>query len=796
IDCCEAQDDDAASTSGGGIASSTIAPGVGNMFELVDDDDNDNELSNFEEQYSNGKREASCSPVFARKCGKSDDECSSGDYSGEEGLGDDVQGVDGRGEGSQGDEVMFEQEPSNAVFGDERDKKRYDFVHLLTDDQIHFDTDAPSESWFGDEDDSYDDDETGMYFDALEEHVARDLVFLPTTTVERDLGNCNNFTFNQQLNYDPVILLCENKEVSPLHEAEELLLHYVKKKNNLPPNVYDFVMSWAKDSAAMGHNLNGPKYRTAIKRCICRYGERVGGLPIRGTVEVDGFSPVDIYRNNFLNHAKRMYADSSLMSNGLWTYDRTTNGYGELNTGEFWRECEGSIAARLNRKKSRFENRNMPPNHYIAPIMLFDDGTQCDILGRLVAHPVLFSLGNINGKNRRSHRAWSILSILPPYPKTQQEQAKDNKKPSTQTKALEFYHQCLNVVLREIRYLCGKMEGVPMFVHGLDDVVPYFDLYCVIGDIAGHDKMCCHYCSYTASISRMVRDCDVPTKHGDDPFFQCRKTHAADVKAIVQPAIIANSIFEEGTINGQHRAAMRKISQHPVASAYWNFNFGGSCIHQSLPHEILHMFYLGLFKRMLCAVYHHAIVPPVLKNWMSKRKAGSRLGNMKNRPKNLKKYAKSQFRGNEFERRMRNVSFLASRQSDRDMPRSSFKNGVSQLTRLCGQEYPGLILLTIVCMGNILGDVTYDEARRVERKYCLLLWRSLSLEKMLTEEHYSTAELELLRKRIIKYLDMYRDCVGPQREMESACGLRIPKYHAALHVADQVKRFGSNLNAF
>ncbi|MGH7955022.1 MAG: hypothetical protein ACREOZ_03590, partial [Gloeomargaritales cyanobacterium] len=145
IDCCEAQDDDAASTSGGGIASSTIAPGVGNMFELVDDDDNDNALSNLEEQYSNGKREAYCSPVFARKCGKSDDECSSGDYSGDEGLGDDVQGVDGRGEGGQGDEVMFEEEPSNAVFGDERDKKRYDFVHLLTDDQIHFDTDAPSE---------------------------------------------------------------------------------------------------------------------------------------------------------------------------------------------------------------------------------------------------------------------------------------------------------------------------------------------------------------------------------------------------------------------------------------------------------------------------------------------------------------------------------------------------------------------------------------------------------------------------------------------------------------------------
>ena len=36
------------------------------------------------------------------------------------------------------------------------------------------------------------------------------------------------------------------------------------------------------------------------------------------------------------------------------------------------------------------------------------------------------------------------------------------------------------------------------------------------------------------------------------------------------------------------------------------------------------------------------------------------------------------------------------------MPRTPFRQGVTELTRLCGQEYPGLVLLTTLAMENCL----------------------------------------------------------------------------------------------
>jgi hypothetical protein len=52
----------------------------------------------------------------------------------------------------------------------------------------------------------------------------------------------------------------------------------------------------------------------------------------------------------------------------------------------------------------------------------------------------------------------------------------------------------------------------------------------------------------------------------------------------------------------------------------------------------------------------------------------------------------------EFESRFRLLTMSARRQSDRDYPRTPFKNGVTDLTRLNSQEYPGLVMLSMVVL--------------------------------------------------------------------------------------------------
>jgi hypothetical protein len=41
----------------------------------------------------------------------------------------------------------------------------------------------------------------------------------------------------------------------------------------------------------------------------------------------------------------------------------------------------------------------------------------------------------------------------------------------------------------------------------------------VIGDTKGHDNMCCHYNCHSSTISRMVRDCNIPQAVGIIPHF-------------------------------------------------------------------------------------------------------------------------------------------------------------------------------------------------------------------------------------------------------------------------------------
>ena len=57
-----------------------------------------------------------------------------------------------------------------------------------------------------------------------------------------------------------------------------------------------------------------------------------------------------------------------------------------------------------------------------------------------------------------------------------------------------------------------------------------------------------------------------------------------------------------------------------------------------------------------------------------------------------------------FEAIFRFLTMCSRRQSDRSVPRTPFKNGVTDLTRLNGQEYPGLVMLTLVALKGLLHE--------------------------------------------------------------------------------------------
>ncbi|MGH7974477.1 MAG: hypothetical protein ACREBR_03030 [bacterium] len=239
----------------------------------------------------------------------------------------------------------------------------------------------------------------------------------------------------------------------------------------------------------------------------------------------------------------------------------------------------------------------------------------------------------------------------------------------------------------------------------------------------------------------------------------------------------------------------KSISQHLIEPTYWLFSFAGCPhgIHGSMPYEILHLFLLGIMKYILRSLFNHRSVPTELRNWYTARCArNGNQGAVDKRPTNISA-GTSIFNKPEFERRFRVVTRAATRQSDRNMPRVPFRNGVTSLTRLTGQEYTGLSMLTMVCMEGIVnGD--REVAGTIEKQYCRLIWLSLSLETLLTKESYSEEDLQVLDMTINYFLHELRELVGPQREMDSKCGLRIDKFHALRHFTSYIRRSPQNFS--
>jgi hypothetical protein len=77
-----------------------------------------------------------------------------------------------------------------------------------------------------------------------------------------------------------------------------------------------------------------------------------------------------------------------------------------------------------------------------------------------------------------------------------------------------------------------------------------------------------------------------------------------------------------------------------------------------------------------------------------------------------------------------------------------------------------------------------------------VFWWMLVLNEMMNQKETTTSELDLMHKRIIQFLALYKKVFGPTASAQSATGLRKVKFHAPLHAAFYIKQFGSSDNFF
>lgn len=580
----------------------------------------------------------------------------------------------------------------------------------------------------------------------------------------------------------------------PFHPKEAELLS-IFKEHDIPPEIYNQIMRWARSCLEVNYHFTSKSYKTIMKAVKKHY------LPsdcdyYQTEIVIDGMDPIKQYVFRIEPQLKRVLSDKTLAEKANWEFTpKFRDGereYGESNTaGLFEAHCQKI------REKISPDDPELRQNSPLV-IACFDDATSCAKVDRIGCHFVMASILNIPLSHRFSTHAVMPLGIIPNYPKSAKERGKAGDE---SYKILKFYQEALRNIYGELHELEKKTlkvilpNGMPKILH------PKFG-FC-IGDTKGHDDMVCRYNSHSACIKKMSRDCDIPGTNCDDPYYDCVPTDMGDVIDAIREYHLAKADKNKSAVKAADKV-LDSLSQKPVHSILFEFEFAGlpgGIFGFGTPFEILHVLYIGIMKLLLTGIFHIMKVPDPLKKWYSNRLKGHPLGALAHRPdiKSASKNKATYFPVEEFERRMRLVQSQSRRQSDRFMPRSPFKNGVTELTRLNGQEYPGLCLLTIPCLKGIFhASKHYDKKDGIlmEKKLSLLLLLALSLEVRLTKDNFKDTELDVLEKDIRLFLYFFACTIGIFIENLSKSGLRRVKFHALIHFPRLIRLLGSHMNFF
>jgi hypothetical protein len=576
---------------------------------------------------------------------------------------------------------------------------------------------------------------------------------------------------------------------SPLQPADESLLALVIE-NNLPQDMYNKILDWALFAEITSYQIpDAPVFRTALRHMHAKYASVCGGPPKSEVVTVPGYQPMHVYRFDFLQQAKRLFLDDDLMKDSLWHYNpKVTAGgerlYSEMNTGDFWKLGADYVA-----QLAGGANSDNSLDHLFCPVILFVDATLADRIGRLKVEPVLCSVGNICGEKRRLASSWFILGFIPPYPKSSIEVAFDRTKVDSKHGQITYYHECLKSILQDLLSVDKNEHGHEMFVAGKGFIRAHFKLSLVIGDTEGHDKICTHYLSYSSNIQRVSRDCNLPQSQADDVNANCQFVIMEEIKTIVMEQIDVLNARPRRNI-GAARAKLQEISQYPVLSAFFDFDYCGDPhgIFGSCPFERLHAWLSGIMRDGMRYLFLMCDLPQDFMDWCQDE---DRMES--NRPHISITDADYHINKAKFEAIFRFLTMCSRRQSDHSVPRTPFKNGVTDLTRLNGQEYPGLVMLTLVALKGLLHE-RVDESWHED--IVSVLWMMLSLNEQMSSPCISSSELEVLENRINIFLHKYKLVFGHVALANSKVGLKKVKFHAPKHFVFYNKRYGSSENSF
>jgi len=411
--------------------------------------------------------------------------------------------------------------------------------------------------------------------------------------------------------------------------------------------------------------------------------------------------------------------------------------YGEIHTGDEWTPARNKYC--------------QSPNDMPIGIVIFGDKSHTDLHGALSLTPIIFTLTLFNVKSRNNPKFWRVIGYLPNlgYGKNK------SNKTSTVNK-VQDEHNCLSCVFESIRRI-HKNGGFKTTVLGQDVNVKIWIHY-FIGDTEGNNKWLGHYQGSNPGVSRPYRDCTCSFDELSNPNPTCVYVTINEMRDAMQELRNSNDV---GML------IFKKLSRHPIKNALTiNHMPLSDMIHgpsAMMPPELLHASMAGMLKYIFQSMQLY-------------------IGATKIRDEIDKMHVR--------------MLLDVKRQSDRDLPRGSMRNGIIDDTKCQAEERKGNLFL-LLCIGStVLGGDKLQKALRYDdrtfKKWLQFIKLYLSMEQWM---HDSNPKEEVTHARpligkVLRSLQNLFPREGTGNEYN------IPKMHAMTKFQFYMKRYGSAINFY
>ena len=412
--------------------------------------------------------------------------------------------------------------------------------------------------------------------------------------------------------------------------------------------------------------------------------------------------------------------------------------YGEIPTGDAWQSARDHYCG----------NSTMMP----VGLVIFGDKSHTDLHGALSLTPIIFTLTLFNRTARNNASFWRPIAYLPNlgYGKSQSDKTLTANK-------VQDEHNCLSTAFASLRKL-HREGGIEAEVCGRKVLIKVWIQF-FIGDIEGNNKWLAHMPGNREGVSRPYRDCHCGFNDLSNTNPRCKYATLQEMED-AKKLMLADK--EKGT------AMLKNMSRYDVENALLHADLPLSDqIHgpyQIMPPELLHTSGSGLIQYMFGSLR-------------------TQIGGGENRDIIDQQHVR--------------MSMYIHRQSDRDFPRGSMRNGLIDGTKCQASERRGNLFRLLCVARTTDGRRVFMQSLGIYNakewdKFVKFLQDYLGMEEWMHDSN-PKGEVKSARGAIAKVLSELQSLFP--REGNSN-GYNIPKMHGMTKFQEYIQLFGSGMNFF